>query len=66
MIQIQLRRGTTAEWAAADPILAEGEIGIDLTVGDFKIGDGVNIWSDLDFQITEIGAVPIRRCIGIL
>jgi hypothetical protein len=45
--QIQLRRGTTAEWTAANPILAEGEVGIDLTTSCFRIGNGVSPWGVL-------------------
>ena len=51
--QIQLRRGTTAEWAATNPVLAQGEVGIDLTLGEMRLGDGVTAWADL----TSIGAV---------
>lgn len=48
--QVQLRRGTTLEWEAANPILAEGEIGIDLTLGAFKIGDGSHHWTEIHFM----------------
>ena len=48
-IQLQLRRGTTAEWEADDPILAEGELGLDLTIMRIKVGDGSNHWTDLDY-----------------
>ena len=48
-IQLQLRRGTTAEWTAGNPILAEGELALDLTIMRIKIGDGVNHWLDLDY-----------------
>ena len=51
--QIQLRRGTSAEWAAANPVLAQGEVGIDLTLGEMRLGDGVTAWAGL----TSIGAV---------
>lgn len=44
---IRLRRGTTAEWASANPILRSGEPGVDLDTGEFKIGDGVTQWSGL-------------------
>lgn len=47
--QIQLRRGTTAQWAAANPTLAVGEIGIDTTLNKFKIGNGSTAWSSLTF-----------------
>lgn len=48
--QVQLRRGTTLEWEAANPILAEGEIGIDLTLGAFKVGDGSHPWTEIPFM----------------
>lgn len=50
MTRIQLRRGTTAAWAAANPILAIGEPGFDTTTGDFKVGDGVTAWLSLPLE----------------
>ena len=47
-VRIQVRRGTEAEWAAADPVLASGEWGLDRTNNIVKIGDGVTAWSLLD------------------
>lgn len=48
MNQIQIRRGTTAEWAAAHPVvLAEGEPGYDTTLKITKIGDGITDWQTL-------------------
>ena len=44
---IRLRRGTSAEWASANPVLRSGEPGVDLDTGEFKIGDGVTQWSGL-------------------
>ena len=58
--QIQLRRGTSAEWAAANPVLAQGEVGIDLTLGEMRLGDGVTAWAGL----TSIGAVIASRDLG--
>ena len=43
----QFKRGTTTQWSNADPILAVGEIGVDLTLHIFKIGDGTSHWSAL-------------------
>ena len=50
-VVIQLRRGTAAEWTAANPVLAEGEIGIETDAVDerFKIGNGVDTWSVLPY-----------------
>lgn len=45
--RIQIRRGTTAQWADADPILAAGEFGLDTTARVVKIGDGDTVWSEL-------------------
>ena len=50
--QIQIRRGTTSEWAAASPvILASGEPGYDSTIKSMKIGDGVTEWASLPFGV---------------
>jgi len=51
-IQFQLRRGTLAEWEAANPILAEGELGVVTDLKNFKMGDGVS-----DFNSLEYGAM---------
>ena len=40
MARIQLRRDTTANWLAVDPVLAQGEQGLDTTTGLLYIGDG--------------------------
>ena len=48
-IQIQFRRGTEAEWESVNPILAEGEMGIETDTNLFKIGDGVLPWTSLDY-----------------
>lgn len=45
--QMLQRRGTAAEWAAANPILGEGEIGVEEDTERLKIGDGVTHWADL-------------------
>lgn len=45
--RIQLRRGTTAQWNAANPILGSGEPGYDVTSKALKIGDGTTAWSSL-------------------
>jgi hypothetical protein len=42
--RMQQRRGTAAEWAAANPVLADGEIGFEHDTGVIKVGDGVTAW----------------------
>ena len=59
--RMQQRRGTAAEWTAADPVLAAGEIGYETDTGKFKFGDGTNTWSNLEaFSDASaiIGAAP--------
>ena len=45
--QIILRNGTTTEWEASTKVLKLGEIGIDTTKNEIRIGDGTNTWKDL-------------------
>ncbi len=46
-VTIQLRRGTAAEWALANPVLADGEPGVNTDDLSYKIGDGVTPWNSL-------------------
>jgi len=46
-IRIQMRRGTAAQWASVNPVLAAGEWGLDTTNRIVKIGDGVTAWASL-------------------
>jgi len=45
--RMQQRRGTAAQWTAANPVLAAGELGYETDTNEFRIGDGVNTWSSL-------------------
>ena len=60
--KIQLRRDTSANWTTNNPILLAGEIAFTSDVfytgtdqQRFKIGDGVQTWSQLDY-VPEGGA----------
>ena len=44
---VQIRSGSSSQWANADPILASGEQGYDITSNIYKIGDGTTKWSEL-------------------
>lgn len=53
--KIQLRRDTGPNWTATNPVLAEGELGIDLSTNQIKIGDGSTRWQNLEYAtMTEI------------
>jgi hypothetical protein len=49
-IQIQYRRDDAATWTSVNPILAEGEPGYETDTGKFKVGNGVDHWSDLVYS----------------
>jgi hypothetical protein len=51
--RIQVRRGSTSDWNTADPILNEGEIGYNNTLGQIKVGDGESNWSELDYLVNS-------------
>ena len=48
-VQIQFRRDSTANWASANTVLAVGEMGIDTTTNQFKIGNGSTAWNSLSY-----------------
>lgn len=41
------RRGTALEWSTLNPVLGDGEIGLERDTGIFKIGDGLTAWNSL-------------------
>lgn len=49
--KIQLRRGTAAQWIAANPILADGEMGIESDTRKVKVGDGTTAWNSLGYNL---------------
>jgi hypothetical protein len=49
MTTIRLRRGTTAQWIAANPVLADGEFGWDSTASKLKMGNGTANWATLPY-----------------
>lgn len=52
---IQLRRDSAANWLFINPILAEGEVGLELDTGKRKTGDGLTAWSLLPY---DLGSLP--------
>lgn len=56
---IKHRRGTTLEWETKNPILKEGEFGVDLDTNQFKLGDGVSHWKELPYFLNKKGLEDI-------
>lgn len=49
------RRGTAAEWASQNPVLAAGEIGYETDTKVQKVGDGVTAWNSLTMSWVPVG-----------
>ena len=49
--QMQQRRDTAAQWAAKNPVLLDGELGVVTdNPNSYKMGDGVTAWNDLPLR----------------
>ena len=59
-IQVQLRRGTAAQWFSVNPILQEGELCVELDTQKFKIGNGILAWNSLPYASGPLGATGIQ------
>lgn len=67
--QFQFRRDLPANWTAQNPILLDGEMGIERGTGLFKLGDGVTPWNSLPYggligspgeaSVTAVGATTV-------
>jgi len=57
--RMQQRRGTAAQWTAANPILAAGEIGFETDTNKFKMGNGSSTWTALTYfaNAAELAAI---------
>ena len=64
MERIQLRRDSALGWSTNNPILASGEIGIELSptpaqIVLFKVGDGITQWNSLPYQNEAISVATL-------
>lgn len=55
--RIQLRRDTAARWTSINPILQEGEFGLETDTKKAKMGDGVKKWTELSY--IRVGTEPV-------
>jgi hypothetical protein len=61
----QFRRGLSDLWKSRGTTLSEGEPGIELDTGRFKIGDGIKRWSQLPyFSPSHYPDLPTTTCVG--
>ncbi len=46
---IRFRRGTAAQWASTNPVLAAGEMGLETDTRKFKFGNGTSQWNSISY-----------------
>lgn len=46
-VQIQFRRDYAATWTTNNPVLAQGEVGLEVDTNAYKVGDGTTAWNSL-------------------
>lgn len=49
ILTIQLRRDTSTNWSALNPVLHQGELGVEIDTFKAKLGDGVTTWASLGY-----------------
>ena len=54
-----------AEWASKNPVLARGELGIELDTKKFKFGDGVTAWTSLEYA-TRVEIADVNGLLAAL
>lgn len=70
-VRIQVRRGSAAQWASVNPILAAGEMGVESDTNLFKFGNGTSTWTALayannsDVAIAEISQDAINTALSM-
>lgn len=52
-VTIQFRNDTKDVWESKNPVLARAEMGLEIDTGKFKFGNGVDVWTDLDYSSSE-------------
>jgi len=61
-VKLQLRRGSSAQWTAANPLLSEGEMAVELDTGKFKVGNGIKLWNQLEYT-TNFGDQDVKNSV---
>lgn len=57
--RIQFRRDTAVRWETINPILMEGEIGLEIDTHRAKMGNGIDAWNVLEYWVQNSSTVVI-------
>jgi hypothetical protein len=60
--QIRLRRDTAANWTAENPVLLNGEVGLETDTRKFKVGNGSTAWSGLSYWPAATATMARGQC----
>jgi hypothetical protein len=63
--QIQIRRGTAAQWTSTNPTLASGEQGFETDTNKMKIGNGATAWTSLPYISADGDITGVTAGTGI-
>jgi hypothetical protein len=63
--QIQVRRGTAAQWTSANPTLAAGELGFETDTNKIKCGNGSTAWNSLPYLAADGDITGVTAGTGI-
>jgi Major tropism determinant N-terminal domain len=55
--KIQIRRDTAANWLTSNPVLSQGEPGMEVDTGRIKYGDGSSTWTNLAYS-GDLARIP--------
>lgn len=61
--KIQLRHDTAANWTSVNPVLLEGEVGIETDTKKQKIGNGLTPWNNLAY---DLGSTALQTSSDII
>jgi len=62
--QIQIRQGSAVQWIFANPVLLQGEFGLETDSRRVKLGNGVTAWNDLNTFPQVIGSRGVGSRFG--
>jgi len=49
LVTLRIKSGIAANWTARNPILAQGEYGLETNTFLIKVGDGIRDWNHLPY-----------------
>jgi hypothetical protein len=59
--QIQVRRDSASNWAAENPTLAAGELGLETDTSLIKVGTGSTAWNSLSYLPVSDGSITTAK-----